>query len=31
VETNKPFIWKVVLKNPEQGEKADYKGVITRL
>ena len=31
VETNKPFIWKVILKNPEQGEKADYKGVITRL
>lgn len=31
VETNKPYIWKVILKNPEQGEKADYKGVITRL
>lgn len=31
VETNKPFIWKVILKNPEQGEKADYKGVITRI
>lgn len=31
VETNKPFIWKVVLKNPQPGEKSDYKGVITRL
>lgn len=30
VETNKPYIWKVVLKNPELGEKTDYKGVITR-
>ncbi|MBP6090851.1 MAG: hypothetical protein KA521_06315 [Crocinitomicaceae bacterium] len=31
VETNKPYIWKVVLKNPAFGEKSDYKGVITRL
>ncbi len=31
VAVNKSFIWKVSLKNPEEGEKSEYKGTIVRL
>jgi hypothetical protein len=29
--TGTTFIWKVTISNPQPGENANYKGVITRL
>jgi hypothetical protein len=31
VASQKAFIWKVILSNPEPGEKAEYKGTIVRV
>ena len=31
VEENKPFVWKVVLQNPEIGERPEYMGTVVRL
>jgi hypothetical protein len=31
VEPSKTFIWRVILSNPQPGEKSEYKGTIVRL
>jgi hypothetical protein len=31
VSSNKTYVWKVTIKNPEIGEKSEYKGTITRI
>jgi hypothetical protein len=31
IGSNKTFVWKVSIKNPESGEKSEYKGTITRI
>lgn len=31
VESNKAFIWQVIINNPEPGEKSEYKGTIVRM
>lgn len=31
VDANKTYIWRVVLDNPEKGEKSEYKGTIIRM
>jgi len=31
VQANKSFAWKVVINNPEKGEKSEYKGFVIRL
>jgi len=31
VEPNKAYIWRVILRNPEPGEKSEYKGTIVRM
>ena len=31
VPENSEFIWKVIISNPIQGEKSEYKGRITRI
>ena len=31
VEASKTFIWRVILSNPQPGEKSEYKGTIVRL
>lgn len=31
VQANKSFAWKVIINNPEKGEKSEYKGFVIRL
>jgi hypothetical protein len=31
VESNKAYIWQVIIDNPEPGEKSEYKGTIVRM
>ncbi len=31
VEPNKAYIWQVIIDNPEEGEKSEYKGTIVRM
>lgn len=31
IETNKTYIWRVIIDNPVKGEKSEYKGTIIRL